>query len=71
MIGHILMDIGLFAYWWTGIAGDFTARPIAEDGRGPAVSHRVRRLRDLAFSLLLAISKLLGRVQIADTRREE
>ena len=23
MIGHVVMDIGLFAYWWTGIAGDF------------------------------------------------
>jgi membrane protease YdiL (CAAX protease family) len=32
MIGHIVMDIGLFAYWWTGIAGDFTARPITETG---------------------------------------
>jgi membrane protease YdiL (CAAX protease family) len=32
MIGHILMDIGLFAYWWTGIAGEFTARPISETG---------------------------------------
>jgi hypothetical protein len=32
MIGHTLMDIGLFAYWWTGIAGDFTARPVGETG---------------------------------------
>jgi membrane protease YdiL (CAAX protease family) len=32
IIGHIVMDIGLFAYWWTGIAGDFTARPISETG---------------------------------------
>jgi membrane protease YdiL (CAAX protease family) len=32
MIGHVLMDIGLFAYWWTGTAGDFTARPIGETG---------------------------------------
>jgi membrane protease YdiL (CAAX protease family) len=32
MIGHIVMDIGLFGYWWTGIAGDFTARPITETG---------------------------------------
>jgi membrane protease YdiL (CAAX protease family) len=31
-IGHIVMDIGLFAYWWTGLAGDFTARPITETG---------------------------------------
>jgi membrane protease YdiL (CAAX protease family) len=32
IIGHFVMDIGLFAYWWTGIAGDFTARPITETG---------------------------------------
>jgi membrane protease YdiL (CAAX protease family) len=32
MIGHTLMDIGLFAFWWSGIAGDFTARPISETG---------------------------------------
>lgn len=32
MIGHTIMDIGLFGYWWTGIAGDFTARPITETG---------------------------------------
>jgi membrane protease YdiL (CAAX protease family) len=32
IIGHTVMDIGLFAYWWTGIAGDFTARPISETG---------------------------------------
>ena len=32
MIGHIVMDIGLFAYWWTGLAGNFTARPLSEIG---------------------------------------
>jgi membrane protease YdiL (CAAX protease family) len=32
IMGHIVMDIGLFAYWWTGIAGDFTGRPITETG---------------------------------------
>jgi membrane protease YdiL (CAAX protease family) len=32
MIGRIVMDIGLFAYWWTGIAGDFGARPLSETG---------------------------------------
>jgi hypothetical protein len=31
-IGHVVMDIGLFAYWWTGIAGEFTERPITETG---------------------------------------
>jgi membrane protease YdiL (CAAX protease family) len=32
IIGHFVMDVGLFAYWWTGIAGNFTARPITETG---------------------------------------
>ena len=32
MIGHLVMDIGLFAFWWAGIAGDFIARPIRETG---------------------------------------
>jgi hypothetical protein len=30
MIGHTIMDIGLFGYWWTGIAGEFTLRPIGD-----------------------------------------
>lgn len=32
IIGHTIMDIGLFAYWWTGIAGTFPGRPISETG---------------------------------------
>jgi membrane protease YdiL (CAAX protease family) len=32
MIGHTLMDIGLFGYWWTGVAGNFTAQLISETG---------------------------------------
>jgi len=32
IIGHIMMDIGLFAYWWTGIAGEFSARTIRQTG---------------------------------------
>jgi membrane protease YdiL (CAAX protease family) len=32
ILGHTLMDVGLFAYWWTQIAGVFTARPIFETG---------------------------------------
>jgi membrane protease YdiL (CAAX protease family) len=36
IMGHIVMDIGLFAYWWTGIAGNFTARPITETRVDPS-----------------------------------
>jgi membrane protease YdiL (CAAX protease family) len=32
IIAHTLMDVGLFGFWWSGIAGDFTARPIQETG---------------------------------------
>jgi len=32
IIGHAIMDIGLFAFWWTGTAGTFSARPIYETG---------------------------------------
>ena len=32
MLGHWVMDIGLFAYWWTQIAGTFSQRPIVETG---------------------------------------
>jgi membrane protease YdiL (CAAX protease family) len=32
MIGHTIMDIGLFAYWWTQILGKFSERPISEAG---------------------------------------
>lgn len=32
MVGHFVMDVGLFGYWWTGIAGEFRGRPISETG---------------------------------------
>jgi membrane protease YdiL (CAAX protease family) len=32
ILGHWIMDIGLFAYWWTQIAGTFSQRPISEVG---------------------------------------
>jgi membrane protease YdiL (CAAX protease family) len=58
MIGHTLMDVGLFAYWWTGVAGDFTARPIHETG---VDSFFIVACVVFLFSLLivlLSISKL-------------
>ena len=32
IVGHTLMDVGLFGYWWTQIAGTFSQRPISETG---------------------------------------
>jgi len=62
MIGHTVMDIGLFAYWWTGIAGDFRERPLSQTGMDIAfcVACAVF-LVSLSF-VLLAISKL-GRLR--------
>jgi hypothetical protein len=32
ILGHWIMDIGLFAYWWTQIAGTFRERPVWQAG---------------------------------------
>lgn len=32
MVGHTLMDVGLFAYWWSQTAGTFSERPVADTG---------------------------------------
>lgn len=32
IIGHAIMDTGLFAYWWTDTAGTFTEQPISITG---------------------------------------
>ena len=58
MIGHIVMDIGLFAYWWTGIAGDFTARPITETGVDQAFFIACAAFAISLFIVLLAISRV-------------
>jgi membrane protease YdiL (CAAX protease family) len=58
MIGHVVMDIGLFAYWWTGLAGDFTARTITQTGvDGPFLLTSVVFVTSLGI-VLLAISRL-------------
>jgi membrane protease YdiL (CAAX protease family) len=58
MIGHVVMDIGLFAYWWTGIAGTFTARPISETGVDRSFLIASAVFATSLFFVLLAISKL-------------
>jgi membrane protease YdiL (CAAX protease family) len=60
MIGHTVMDIGLFAYWWTGIAGDFTARPITETGVDQPFFIACAAFAISLFMVLLAILKLRG-----------
>jgi membrane protease YdiL (CAAX protease family) len=58
MIGHVIMDIGLFAYWWTGIAGEFSARPLRETGvDGPFVIACITTFVSLLVTLFV-ISRL-------------
>ncbi|OLD15072.1 MAG: hypothetical protein AUI85_12545 [Acidobacteriales bacterium 13_1_40CM_3_55_5] len=58
MIGHIVMDIGLFAYWWTGVAGNFTARPISETGLDQPFLIACAVLATSLLIVLLSILKL-------------
>jgi uncharacterized protein len=58
MLGHTLMDIGMFAYWWTGIAGDFTARTIATTGVDQPFLIACAAFTIALFMALFAVSKL-------------
>jgi membrane protease YdiL (CAAX protease family) len=60
IVGHTVMDIGLFAYWWSGIAGTFHARPISETG--------VDRLFVLAC-LVFAVSLLIVLLALSRLRK--
>lgn len=64
MIGHVVMDIGLFAYWWSGIAGNFTARPITETGIDEPFLITCAVLAAALTMVLLAIWQL-RRIKIA------
>jgi membrane protease YdiL (CAAX protease family) len=65
IIGHVVMDIGLFAYWWTGIAGEFSASPIRETGiDGPFVIACATAVVSLLVTLF-AISRLRFRTFVA------
>jgi membrane protease YdiL (CAAX protease family) len=57
-IGHTVMDIGLFGYWWTGIAGDFVARPISETGIDQPFLITCAALTTTLLVVLLAIWQL-------------
>lgn len=58
MIGHVVMDIGLFGYWWTGIAGNFTALPISATGVDRPFVITSATLATSLVIVLLAISRL-------------
>jgi membrane protease YdiL (CAAX protease family) len=58
MIGHVAMDTGLFAYWWTGLAGDFTARTISDTGVDRSFVVACAVFTIALFMTLFAISRL-------------
>jgi hypothetical protein len=52
------MDIGLFAYWWTQIAGTFSQRPLAETGVDATVCIEVALFGAVLSLLLIAVARL-------------
>ena len=58
MIGHVLMDVGLFAYWWTGIAGSFNALPVSQTGIDRLFAVTCLTLAVSLFLVLFAMSKI-------------
>ncbi len=61
MIGHVLMDVGLFSFWWTGIAGDFGARPIRETGVDRAFVLACTVFTISLLAVLFAVARLRRR----------
>ena len=57
-IDRTLMDISLFAYWWTGVAGRFTVRPIREMGPDGAFALTCAVLAASLSLLWLSMAKL-------------
>jgi len=66
MIGHVVMDIGLFGYWWTGIAGDFSERPISETGVDRPFFITCAVLAIMLIIMLLAATRL-RRIRVSTT----
>lgn len=58
MLGHWIMDIGLFAYWWTQIAGSFSQRPLPETGIEPTLFIELGVFGTSLAVLLTAMTRL-------------
>jgi hypothetical protein len=52
------MDVGLFAYWWTQIAGVFPHRPVFETGLEMSFFIEIGVFAAALALLLLALSRL-------------
>jgi membrane protease YdiL (CAAX protease family) len=71
MIGHTIMDIGLFAYWWTQIAGTFPQKPISVSGADPALFLECIVLMTALALTLFAIFRLARTDTIVDSVRAQ
>ncbi|HEX4182299.1 MAG TPA: type II CAAX endopeptidase family protein [Caulobacteraceae bacterium] len=60
MLGHWIMDIGLFAYWWTQVIGTFRQRPIAETGVDTAFWLELGALVAVLALAIVSIRRLAG-----------
>jgi len=69
IVGHTIMDVGLFAYWWTQIAGTFSQRPISETGMDATFCLECIALAVTVIITLTAIGRL--RQVLAQDRRGE
>jgi membrane protease YdiL (CAAX protease family) len=58
MLGHWIMDIGLFAFWWTQIAGVFAQRPISATGIDLGFLLEVLALAVSLAAFLFAVRRL-------------
>jgi membrane protease YdiL (CAAX protease family) len=59
-LGHALMDVGLFAYWWAQIAGVFSARTIFQTGVDAPFLTACAILVAALSATLFAIRRLAG-----------
>lgn len=68
MLGHWIMDIGLFVYWWAQIAGTFSERPISKTGWDRAFTVECAVFIVVLTVLVSAILRLQKLAATADTR---
>jgi membrane protease YdiL (CAAX protease family) len=61
MVAHIGLDVLNFSYWWTGIAGRFNYRPVAETG----VDRHILVWGLLLGTLTVLLYRVMGRIQAA------
>jgi membrane protease YdiL (CAAX protease family) len=60
IIGHAIMDVGLFAYWWTQIAGVFAQKPIPQAGIDTSFVVECAVFALLISLVVLSIRRLRG-----------